>query len=166
MENLPTVPIDGAQDEERNITWETNHKKIITAINKAMEYFGSLPPTITEISKATGLSRQTVYQHLKNCSTHPAYKQRNEMFEAMQSEVLLQICHSAMRGSYKSARLYLELTGKLQPRAATNNISGNNIQINGMVLNQQIIQNLSPEQLKKIEEIIKPVVQIPLSNGE
>jgi predicted transcriptional regulator len=159
MENQPIAPIEGAQDEERNITWETNHKKIITAINKAMEYFGSLPPTITEISKATGLSRQTVYQHLKNCATHPAYKQRGEMFEAMESEVLLQICHSAMKGSYKSARLYLELRGKLQPKAA------NNIQINGMVINQQIIQNLSPEQLRKIEEIIKPVVQIPQSNG-
>ncbi|HTB07955.1 MAG TPA: hypothetical protein VK806_13475 [Bacteroidia bacterium] len=158
MENSPISPLDAAQEDERNRTWEENHQKIIAVISKNMEYHRRLPPTITEISKATGLTRRTIYQHLKEYSTHPAYKQRSEMFEAMQFEVLMEICGQAIGGNMKAAKLYLELTGKMQQHSPAQNFSGNNVQINGMVINQQILQSLNPEQLKIIEDILKPVL--------
>jgi hypothetical protein len=58
----------------------------------------------------------------------------------------------------KAAKLYLELTGKMQQHSPAQNFSGNNVQINGMVINQQILQSLNPEQLKIIEDILKPVL--------
>lgn len=158
MENLSNTIGNKDDHDEKNVTWENNHQKIIGAINKAMHYFDSPPPTITEISQSTGLSRKTIYEHLNEYSSHPAYLKRSKMFEALQFEVMMQLCHSAMRGSHKSARLYLELIGKIKPRGITS--TNDNVQINGMVLNQQIIQSLSPEQLKIIEDIIKPTASI------
>lgn len=147
------------EDDARNITWEANHQKIMTVIDDAMEYMGAITPSITEISKATGLSRKTIYEHLKNHNTHPAFRQKSELFNIMEFEVLMHIGNQARRGDIQAAKLYLELTGKIQPKSVNNNGASNtNIQINGITLNQQVIQHLSPEQIKQIEEIIKPAL--------
>jgi len=150
------------QEEEKNITWEGNHQKIISFINEKIQYWMKPPPTVTEIAKATGLSRKTIYEHLRECKTHPEYRQRKDMFNMLESEVLMKICSSAIGGNTQAARLYLELTGIIQPagRAIQTIVGNTNVQINGMVLNQQVLQNLNAEQLKKIEEIIKPALQI------
>ena len=158
MQNTTIGSGNMEQDDEQNSVWEANHQKILDAIKKATEYAGTSLPTVTEISRLTGLSRKTIYQHFNNFSSHPAYKQRTEMYEALQSEVVLKICRQAMRGDMHAAKLYLELTGKIQPKNMSINSTSNNIQINGMILNQQILQALSAEQLKKIEEIIRPAI--------
>jgi len=159
-QKLTTQPAEGQQDEEQNRVWEINHLKILDAITAATKYCGSHLPTITSLSKATELSRQTIHKHFKSCSSHPAWRQRGEMFESMQIEVLLGICHRAMNGNLPAAKLYLELTGKLKPKAQNENSAANNVQINGMVLNQQVMQSLNPEQIKQIEGIIKSAVTV------
>jgi hypothetical protein len=150
------------EDDARNITWEANHQKILAFINEKMGKWRANPPTITEIANGTGLSRLTIYKHLQEGTSHSAYRQRSELFNMMESDILLRICGSALGGDLKAAKLYLELTGKLQAKAATKeNIAGStNIQINDVTLNQQVVQHLSEEQIKQIEEIIKPVISI------
>jgi hypothetical protein len=147
--------ITDAQDANHQ-TWEENHTKIMTALTKAMDPYKRFPPSITELSAATGLSRKCIYAHLGNYKEQPAYKERTKMFDMLQYDVLMNLCKYAIKGDTRATRLYLELQGLIQPR--NGNIKGdNNVQINGLVINQQILQNLSTEQLKKIEEIIKPV---------
>ena len=148
------------EDDERNITWETNHQKIISAISKSLRAYMVSPPTVTDISKMTGLSRKTVYMHLNEYSDNPVYAKRTEMFGAMKFDVMMRMCSAALAGDIKAARLYLELTGSLKPENKINNnfiSNSSNIQVNGITLNQQVLQNLSPGQLKQIEEIIRPI---------
>ena len=89
MQNSSTGPTEWERDAEQTRIWETNHKKILEAITAGTKYYGSHVPTITEISAATGLSRQTIYLHFKNAASHPAYKQRSEVFESLEVEVLV-----------------------------------------------------------------------------
>ena len=154
-------PEQAEEDEAKNITWESNHQKIIAVINKTMEYYRKSPPTITEISNATGLTRKTIYSHLKEYRKHAAYKQRFEMLGLMEFDVLMGICSHAISGNTKAAKLYLELRGLMPQKAGqSQNITGDtNIQINGLVFNQEVLQNLNPEQMKMIEEIIRPVAK-------
>ncbi|HWY98261.1 MAG TPA: hypothetical protein VNY36_04155, partial [Bacteroidia bacterium] len=63
MQNTATGSGNGEQDDEQNSVWEANHQKILDAIKKATEYAGTSLPTVTEISRLTGLSRKTVRQH-------------------------------------------------------------------------------------------------------
>ncbi|MGP8215275.1 MAG: hypothetical protein ACLQQ4_06910 [Bacteroidia bacterium] len=156
MENTIAISAEGELDEEQIRVWETNHQKILTAINQITKYADTrFLPTITDISKATGLSRKCVRQHFKNTSSRLA-SERNEMFDTLQSEVLLKICQLAMNGNLQAAKLYLELIGKIQPKGkVTNAVPDTNVQINGMILNREIVQCLNQEQLKKIEDVIK-----------
>jgi DNA-binding phage protein len=149
------------EDDARNITWEANHQKIMKAIYEVMQYIGAAMPSITDISKATGLTRKTIYDHISGHDAHPAFKKQSAVFKMMEFDILMRISNQARRGDIQAAKLYLELTGKIQPKQISNNGASNtNIQINGITLNQQVIQHLSEEQIKQIEEIIKPVISI------
>lgn len=156
--NLPVLQ----ENEAKNITWESNHQKIITAITDTMKWHAASPPNITEISKITGLSRKTVYQHIKEYADMPAYKDKADMFGLLQFDVVMRLGATALTGDIKAIRLYLELTGALkkEKKVSHNFISNNNnVQVNGMLLNNEVINKLNPEQLKKIEEIINPATE-------
>lgn len=139
------------KEQVRNITWENNHQKIMKVINEAMKTDNPSMPGITDIATVTGLSRQTIYEHIKDCSTHSVYKEHKEIFGLMQYEVMMKLCTSAINGDIRAMRLFLEVTGMI--KSAERN---NNLQINGLMLNQHILQNLNDSQLKEIEEIIRP----------
>ena len=155
MNDLQESPRNNNQDNEQARIWETNHASILECIKETIKWAGATIPTITEISKATGLSRKTVYNHFKDVSLNPAGQQRLEMIDALEGEIMMKICSSALGGSLKAAKLYLELKGKIQPKGSTINAQTNNVQINGMRLNQQVLQSLNAEQLKTIEDILK-----------
>ena len=64
----------------------------------------------------------------------------------------------------KAARLYFEVLGYLRNQSMINakiNTQNNYIQINGMILNQETIKQLNPEQLKSIEAILRTVLMKP-----
>ena len=70
----------------------------------------------------------------------------------------------AVNGDVGAAKLYLSAMGCLngQAQAGTFIQNQNNfIQINGTVLSQETVKQLSPEQLSSIENILKSTLTLP-----
>src|SRR6185312_768878 len=164
MNNSEQTPKRDNQDDEQARIWETNHAKILDFIKEALQWAGSTIPTITQISKGTGLSRKTIYSHFKDMSVNPAGQQRMEMIDALEGEIMVKICKSALRGDLQAAKFYLELKGRIQPKGFTINSQTNNVQINGLTINQQVLQSLDAGQLKTIEDILRSVNGVTRGN--
>jgi hypothetical protein len=141
----------------KNQLWENNHLLITNAISTLMQNSGCMP-TKNHIAEQTGLSRTTINKHLKEYTTHPQYLVEIEQYRFMTSKVLAKVFKFAVNGDIRAAKLYFEMVGNLsaQPGSGTLIQQQNNyIQINGTVLSQESIKQLSPEQLAQIEGIIK-----------
>lgn len=142
---------------ERNITWEENHLQIIACIKKYILQERRTPSIIT-IAETTGLSAKTVRKHIKDFSNDPAFEEYTSTFKLMVSDVLREVCAMALRGDIKAARLFLEFMGIVK----TNNTINNNIvntqhnymQINGIPIDEKLIDKLSIEQCNQIEAIL------------
>lgn len=153
--------------ETKNQLWEVNHSSIVWAISALINEYGRMPSK-TEIANKTELSRQTVHKHLKEYRSNPLHQQHQEQFQFMQSKVLARVFQFAVNGDIKACRLYLEYTGALKNTSSANNGNSinnntliqnqnNYIQIGGTILNQEIVQNLKPEQITTIEEMLKTI---------
>jgi DNA-binding phage protein len=81
-----------------------------------MRAYRATPPTITQIASRTGLSRQTVYNHMREFATDPAFKGKTNMFDLMKHDVMMRLASSAIGGDMQAIRLYLQLTGMLDKR--------------------------------------------------
>ena len=155
----------------KNQLWESNHTRITWAISTLIRDYGRMPSK-TEIASKTELSRQTVHKHLKEYAKHPQYLGQIEQFKFMTSEVIAKVFQLAVQGDTGAAKLYLSVIGVTNNWHAPNNTliqnQNNYIQINGMVLSQETIKQLNPEQLNSIEAILKtalPQTEI-VKNGE
>ena len=159
MKNLP----DTAKTEnhfiepdknDNEFQWEQNHIKIGGAIVEHVKQFGSVPSK-THIARITGLSRETVYSHLKDFAENPLSHNPLETLNAVTEHLIANVLRKAVeKGRFLQAmRLYLELAktfiNPIQPKQ-----QNNYVQINKTIINQQIIQQLKPEQLERIEQII------------
>ncbi|MDC8099637.1 hypothetical protein [Chryseobacterium rhizosphaerae] len=153
--------------QTKNEIWEHNHINIMWAISSYIKENGRMP-TKTEISSKTELSRQTVHKHLKEYKSSTYYTEFQQQFEIMQSKIMTMVFQYAINGDMKAAKLYLECIGALKNSLSAN--SGNNInnntliqnqnnyiQIGTTILNQDLIKQMSPEQLNTIEGILKTI---------
>lgn len=143
----------------KNELWERHHAQITWAISSLMQETGRMPIT-TEITNKTQFGRRTVVQHLKQYKEHVLFQDQLDQFKFMVPKVLASIFKFAVQGDAASAKLFLQTVGDtvLTP-VKTPHIENqtNYIQINGITLNPQLIQNLKPEQLKSIELILTEV---------
>ena len=142
---------------EQDKLWELNHTRISYAIKNHIHKYGSMPNK-SQVAKETGLSRKTVHKHMETITTSPLAKEQKEIFSLMTSNVISKVMQSALNGDTGAAKLYLNTIDKANGPAGKDiviNNQNNYIQINNTVLNQQVIQKLKPEQLQKIEDIIK-----------
>ena len=76
----------------------------------------------------------------------------------MSKSVLAKVYQHAMIGNMKAARLYFNVIGMLDNDKSQNTQIANQnnyIQINGMVLSQEAVTLLNPEQLNTIAAILK-----------
>lgn len=148
-------PITG--DTTKNQLWESNHTQITWAISTLMKENGRMPSK-TEIAIKTELSRQTVHKHLKEYTNHPQYLGQIEQFRFMTSKVLAMVFQFALNGDTAAAKLYFNVMGFVNNGQAPNNTliqnQNNYIQINGTVLSQEAIEQLSPEQINSIEKVL------------
>ena len=83
------------------------------------------------------------------------------LFRSMVPKVLAMVYSYAMNGDIRAAKLYFEVAGNLNaapPNGTFVQNQNNFIQINGMVLNQEIVKRLSNEQLQEIENIFRAVL--------
>jgi hypothetical protein len=141
----------------KNELWEHNQTQITCALSTLMTRYGRMP-TKTELANETELSRQTIYKHFKEYSNHPQYLEQMERFKFLTSKVLTKVFHYAVQGDMGAAKLYLTAVGSLDNcKTNTTRIQNQNnyIQINGMVLSQEKIKHLTPDQLNTIETILK-----------
>lgn len=141
----------------KNQIWEDNHFHIVTAM-KTLMLDHECMPSKNDIAKETGLSRQTIYKHLKDYATHPVFADNLQQFSFMADTVLATVIKSANAGNMKAAKLYFDLIGQGKHQwsgSTTIENQTNNIQINGTIINQKSIENLTPEQLDQIEGILR-----------
>ena len=136
--------------------WEINHEKINNAINAFVHKCGTMP-TKSHLVNETGLSKATVYKHIQSLKASPLLNEQNEYFALMTKQVLGKVLQTALHGDMAAAKLYLNTMSKQNTGTGSDIVinNQNNIQINSTILNQQTIQQLKPEQLQQIEEIIK-----------
>lgn len=149
-------PITG--ETTKNQLWEYNHNQITATISTLMQEYGRMP-TKQEIANKTDLSRQTIHKHLKEYINHPLYLGQIEQFRFMTSKVLAKVFQFAIDGDTGAAKLYLNVMGFMNNDQSSNNTliktQNNYIQINGTVLSQETVKNLTHEQLNTIESILK-----------
>lgn len=147
-------------DSVKNQLWENNHISITWAISTLMQEHGRMPSK-AEIAIKTDLSRQTVHNHIKDYKNHPQYLVQNEQFKFMANKVLAKVFYYAVNGDMKAARLYLNSMGANENNKGNTLIQNQNnyIQINELVLNQETIKQLKPEQLLLIENVLKTAIK-------
>ena len=148
--------------ETKNQTWEYNHNKITQALSNLMQEYNTMP-TKNQLAVATGLSRQSIHNHLKEYATHPLYAGMMDQFRFMSSKVLAKVFKFAVNGDIRACRLYFDVLGANNTTANNTLIKNQNnyIQINNTVLSQENIKSLSPEQLNVIEEVLKTALPAP-----
>jgi hypothetical protein len=155
---LPQLP-----DPDQNgntLQFEKNHAAIAGFIQQHIEENGSMPCK-SLIAQALKFSRETVYKH------YQVFKERQEdegsldNLMVMTEHVVALVLKSAMRGDPKAQRLFLEIMGKYNnPKGGKKAGSQNNfVQINKTIINQQIIQQLKPEQIDRLEQFIANELQ-------
>ena len=138
---------------------EYNYVIISNAVSNFLSNNGRMP-TKVEIAMQTGLSRKTVHKHLKDYSASSRVEDQVQQYRLMTPTVIDSVIRAALRGDMKAAKIFLDSVGKLTqlitPGASTIiNQQNNYVQINKTVLSQQTLLQLPPEQLIRIEEIIK-----------
>lgn len=141
----------------KNQLWESNHNQITWAISTLMKEYGRMP-TKSEIAIKSELSRQTIHKHLKDYKSHPLFMGELEQFRFMTSKVLAKVFHFAVNGDIGAAKLYFNVMGYLNNGSPKNSFiqSQNNfIQINQTIVSQETIKQLAPDQLLKIEQLLK-----------
>lgn len=143
-------------DDTKNDIWELNHIKIVRAMRKYMSEYNRMPAK-HEIAEATGLSRITIYKHLKEYRSHNLFTERKEQFKLMEEDLLAGLYKKALEGDTAAARLYCEMAGLVNTVPAKHVIANqhNYIQVNNIKISQEEVQKLSPEKRKQIETIIK-----------
>jgi len=144
----------------KNQLWEGNHNSITYAISTLMQELNRMPSK-NEIANKAELSRQTIYKHMKDYASHPQYLQQIEQFRFMTSKVLAKVFKFAVNGDMAAAKLYFNVIGNLNGQLSNSTLiqnQNNYIQINGLVLNQETIKRLNPDQLSIIENILKTAI--------
>jgi predicted transcriptional regulator len=154
-------PIKNQQElkelNENDSAWEENHDKIVACIRQLNSFSGR--PTISRIARDTGLTRATIYKHLNEFQTHQVFKGSTKVHRLMMSELMTHLCGSALCGDVKAARLYFEVMGVIKTGKNVNtnilNQNSNAITVNGNVFTEEMVHNLSPENLSELEKFVK-----------
>jgi predicted transcriptional regulator len=116
-------------------------------------------PTTHEIATKTELSRQTVHKHLKDYANDARHLEALEQFKFMTSKVLVKVFNYAVQGDVRAAKLYLETVENIgRNKVSLHNTQNNFIQINQLKVTQEELKQLKPEQLRKVEDLLKEVV--------
>ena len=138
---------------DKEFIWEHNHTKITEAIKWNVIEHGTVPNN-SHLAAECGLSRKTVREHLKSFDTSETCTDKKEGINIMRQNIIGTVMKAALKGDLKAAKLYLETTDPSKGSQPIVNNQNNYIQINKTVINQQVIQQLKPEQLQLIEQII------------
>jgi hypothetical protein len=139
----------------RRQDWESNHAIILSAIHNYVLHNNSFP-AVNTLTKETGLSRQTIHEHLKEGIAGEFYQERLKTWEALTDNIFKNLYYQAIQnGSVAASKVLLDHICKIsQPPA--NNISQQNnyIQINNTKIDEVTIAELPEGARAQIIEII------------
>jgi AraC-like DNA-binding protein len=143
-------------EETKNQIWVINHIRINASIKKLIQQNNRMPSR-DEIAEDCGLSRQTIYKHLQDYSEHPLFKEEMNQYRFASVGLMAKIYNMAINGDIKAAKLFFSIVGNDASPKQTIGTQNNYIQINGRILNQDIIKQLTPDKLIQLEEILKSI---------
>ncbi len=129
----------------KNQKWIMNHEQIFKFIDDLL--CSGKMPTITDISKTLGLTRKTVYEHLKSI---PLLNENKELTTLRRNMLLEKIYNATSiynNIDFKAVELYLKYT----------NEDKTGIKINNLTINQTIINNLDTEKKMKLIKLLSDV---------
>jgi hypothetical protein len=136
----------------KNQLWESNHIVITQFIYNYIIEYGAMPTT-SRISENTGLSRQTIHKHIKEFRNHSVYLDQLDKYQYMTQKLLAKMFQFAMKGDVKAGKIYLEYMSNISSPPIKN--QNNYIQINNRIISQDVIKNLTPEQIISIESVLR-----------
>ena len=164
---VQTPPQVKEEETSNEATWEENHEHIIKTVRYLQDR--RIKVSVSNICKLTKLSRPTVYKHLSEDSLNPTYKVYTQVNRLMMNDVLMRICEKAYNGDLKAARLYFELIGVIKTNSNTINSSVLNfnhaVMVKGQVLNEEMVENLSAENLSQLADFVKNASQSKTEGG-
>jgi hypothetical protein len=131
---------------------EYHHAVIIADIENVINRTGRVPPVVN-VAESTGFSRKTIHKYLGNFGASETWKEKKNALNIMSQNVLSNLLQRALNGDLRASKIYLDYVNK-SLASETIGQQKNYIQINSTIINQQLIQQLNPEQLKLIEMII------------
>lgn len=131
----------------RNITYEINHTLISSFIHNYVLNNNCFPTTNVIMDK-TGLSRQTVYNHLKTGLMNQYRTLIKGKTEYMVTSALERLYSLGIQGDVSALKSYIQLAGQ------NNCIVNNYIQINNIKIEESMLKNLPEEKLNEIINII------------
>jgi len=134
----------------RNVTYESNYANIVRVIhNYILETRGF--PTANHIAESTGLSRQTVYRHLRNDFKGKYDTLIKGKHEIMANKALEHLYYLGVEERNAGAlKNFIELSGNAGKGTTTNNY----IQINKLKLTREEFEQLPEQIIMEIESII------------
>ncbi len=159
------------QPETKREIWENNHLRIIEAIERHIKTYGTMPMR-TQLAEETGISRQSIAEHVKEYEQNANYLAQLQQHKLMGTQLLTTVLRKALNGDVRAARLYFSMINPKAEVPATGKRTlvqnqNNYIQINNTVLNQEKLNQLTPAQLTAIEGIINgQLLQLPLQQPE
>ena len=107
-------------------------------------------PSVLEIEYDTGISRTTIYNHLKH--DHQGFEQefQNKIIKLRKQALEQLYVIGAQNGNVRALTEFLKLTGQKMQQQSDNNF----IQINNIYIDQRTIQNLPEDTKEKLELIL------------
>ena len=151
---IAIIPDEPTKQDMRNTTFETNHFLITGTIhNHIME--NKAFPTMSQLAQELNLSRQTIYNHLKDGLYHSNNDLVVKKQELMMSKAMERLYYIGIEESNPTA---LKDFIKLQQKESSSSIINNYIQINNLKISTDEIQNLPIDDLMQIEAIIQKTI--------
>lgn len=161
--HIKSIKFENCFDESvRNRIWENNHVVVVQKMAQLLTEYNRMP-TCLEISLETGLSRTTVYKHLKELHYHELQIHQLNNFKALIPNVLTMLYKYSCHGDVSAARAFLKYVGsyeetndKIKKTSYSTKWAEqkNFIQINNTVISQDQISTLTEEQIKQLENIL------------
>lgn len=137
----------------RNLTYEVNQQIISACIHNYVREKGCFPQ-VTAIREKTGLSRTTIYRHLKLDDYSPANKLIKGKFEVMATMALEQLYKIGVQeNNHTALKSFIELVNGSNRTKCVNNY----IQINNLKLTKEEFEQLPDEVILQIENLISSV---------
>ncbi len=137
----------------RNLTYEVNQQIISACIHNYVREKGCFPQ-VTAIREKTGLSRTTIYRHLKLDDYSPANKLIKGKFEVMATMALEQLYKIGINeNNHTALKSFIELVNGSNSAKYVNNY----IQINNLQLTKEEFEQLPDEVILQIENLISSV---------